>query len=176
MPRLGPSLGPQSDARMTGMVVRLIRSLTYRFSHGLEALANRALTFFQNIVMRYKLSEYHTGYRAFSRQVLESLPLEENSDDFIFDNEMLAQVIHFGFSIAEISCPTIHSPESSSISFRRSVRYGLGVLATGLRVRLKKWKLARPRFLHPTGRKLEFTPESRQRHSQPERETVEEPA
>jgi glycosyltransferase involved in cell wall biosynthesis len=129
-------------------------------------IANRALTFFQNVVMGYKLSEYHTGYRAFSRQVLETLPLEENSDDFVFDNEMLAQAIHFGYSIAEISCPTVYSPESSSISFRRSVQYGLGVLATCLSVKLTKWKLSKPSFLNPAGKKLEFTVEPRWRQQQ----------
>jgi hypothetical protein len=91
-------------------------------------LANRLLTAFQNILMGHKLSEYHTGYRAFSRKVLETLPLEENSNDFVFDNQMLAQAVYFGLRIGEVTCPTRYTAESSSISFARSVRYGLGVL------------------------------------------------
>ncbi|MFY9571877.1 MAG: glycosyltransferase family 2 protein, partial [Blastocatellia bacterium] len=92
--------------------------------------SNRLLTLFQNVLLNYKLSEYHTGYRAFSRTVLERLPLEENSDDFVFDNEVLAQVIYFKYRIGEVSCPTRYFAEASSINFPRSVRYGLGVLAT----------------------------------------------
>jgi len=91
-------------------------------------VANRALTFVQNWLMRQKLSEYHTGYRAFSRAVLESLPLSENSDDFVFDNQMLCQAIAAGFRVGEISCPTRYFAEASSINFRRSVTYGFGVL------------------------------------------------
>ena len=123
-------------------------------------VANRFLTLFQNKLLGHKLSEYHTGYRAFTRQVLETLPLEENGDDFVFDNQMLTQAIHFGFQIAEITCPTVYGPESSSISFRRSVRYGLGVLRTSLAFRLQKMGLARPRFLNPEGRKLLRAPQS----------------
>lgn len=91
-------------------------------------LSNRFLTFVQNILIGQKLSEYHTGYRAFNRQVLEALPLESNSDDFIFDNQMLVQAVFHGFKIGEISCPTKYFPEASSINFKRSVEYGLGVL------------------------------------------------
>ncbi len=123
-------------------------------------VANRFLTLFQNKLLGHKLSEYHTGYRAFTRQVLETLPLEENGDDFVFDNQMLTQAIHFGFQIAEITCPTVYGPESSSISFRRSVRYGLGVLRTSLAFRLQKMGLARPHFLNPQGRKLLRAPQS----------------
>jgi glycosyltransferase involved in cell wall biosynthesis len=101
--------------------------------------SNRALTLFQNILCGAKLSEYHSGYRAFSREVLERLPLLGNSDDFVFDNQMLAQIIAFGFRIGEISCPTKYMDEASSISFRRSVTYGLGVLRTSLKFRL--WKM-----------------------------------
>jgi glycosyltransferase involved in cell wall biosynthesis len=93
-------------------------------------VANRALTAFQNLFLGVKLSEYHTGFRAFSRQLLETLPLLENSDDFVFDNQMIAQAVMFGFPIGEISCPTKYFKEASSINFRRSVKYGLGVLAT----------------------------------------------
>src|SRR2546423_5764069 len=101
--------------------------------------ANRVRTAVENALLRYKLSEFHTGYRAFSRRVLETLPLEENSDDFVFDNQMLAQALYFGFTIGEISCPTRYTAESSSINLRRSVTYGLGVLLTGLQFRLERW-------------------------------------
>jgi glycosyltransferase involved in cell wall biosynthesis len=104
-------------------------------------IANRFLTLVENILLGYKLSEYHTGYRAFSREVLESLPLEANSDDFVFDNEMLAQAIFFGYRVGEISCPTRYFAEASSINFRRSVKYGFGVLATSLKFRLEKMHL-----------------------------------
>ena len=104
-------------------------------------VANRVLTLVQNILMSYKLSEYHTGFRAFSRKVLETLPLEENSDDFVFDNQMLAQVIHFQFRLGEISSPTRYFAEASSINFSRSVRYGVGVLATSIRFRLQRMRL-----------------------------------
>lgn len=104
-------------------------------------IANRGLTFIQNILLRYKLSEYHTGYRAFSRELLQALPLEHNSDNFVFDNQMLAQIIYAGFSIGEISCPTRYMPDSSSINFSRSTVYGLGVLKTSLWYRLNKWGL-----------------------------------
>ena len=117
-------------------------------------VANRFLTAFENILLGVKLSEYHTGYRAFSRPVLESLPLNENSDDFVFDNQMLAQVVAFGFSIGEISCPTRYFPEASSINLRRSIVYGLGVVLTAIRFRLHKWRLIRARFLSPEGRRL----------------------
>src|SRR6202012_3642535 len=91
---------------------------------------NRMLTAFQNLFLGVKLSEYHTGFRAFSRELLETLPLLENSDDFVFDNQMIAQAIMFGYNLGEISCPTKYLEEASSINFRRSVKYGLGVLAT----------------------------------------------
>ena len=110
-------------------------------------VANRLLTFAQNILVGAKLSEFHTGYRAFSRRVLETLPLAANSDDFVFDNQMLVQALAFGMRIGEISCPTKYFPEASEISFRRSLRYGFGVLHTSAIYRLWKWKLARPRFL-----------------------------
>jgi len=119
-------------------------------------VSNRILTLIQNILTGRKLSEYHTGYRAFSRQVLESLPLEENSDDYVFDNEMLTQIIAFGFSIGEVSCPTKYFPEASSISFSRSVTYGLGVLSVSLRYRLHKWRFRSDRLFNPGGRKLKI--------------------
>jgi len=101
-------------------------------------VANRALTAAENLLLGAKLSEYHTGYRAFSRQLLETVPFERNSDDFVFDNQMLAQVWYFGFSIGEVSCPTRYFPEASSINFRRSVKYGFGCLATGADFRLAR--------------------------------------
>jgi len=109
-------------------------------------ISNRALTFTQNLLLGSKLSEFHTGFRAFSRNVLETLPLAENSDDFLFDNEMLAQVIMFGFRMGEISCPTRYFPEASSINFTRSVVYGTGVLWTSLRFRIHRMGLARFRI------------------------------
>lgn len=115
---------------------------------------NRMLTLAQNLLLRAKLSEYHTGYRAWSRRVLETLPLEENSDDFVFDNEMITQVIAFGFSIGELSCPTRYEPESSSISFARSVKYGLGVLRTSILFRAARWGVVKPPFLSRDGRRL----------------------
>ena len=121
-------------------------------------VANRMLTLIQNRFLGYKLSEYHTGFRAFSRRVLETLPLEENEDDFVFDNQMLAQAIYFGYRIAEVTCPTLYGPDSSSISFRRSVRYGLGVLGTSTRYRIQKMGWAHYSFLDPAGRKLAIPP------------------
>ncbi len=101
-------------------------------------IANRFLTLAENAALRVKLSEYHTGFRAFTREVLETLPLQENSDDFVFDNEMLAQAVYFGFRIGEISCPTRYFEEASSINFRRSVQYGFAVLATSVKFILAK--------------------------------------
>ena len=104
-------------------------------------VSNRFLTAVENLLLGAKLSEYHTGYRAFSRELLERLPLERNSDDFVFDNQMLAQVWWHGTTIAEVSCPTKYFPEASSINFRRSVTYGLGCLSVALRFRLARWGL-----------------------------------
>jgi glycosyltransferase involved in cell wall biosynthesis len=123
---------------------------------GYKYIFNRLLTLSQNVLMSAKLSEYHTGYRAFSRKVLLSLPLEENSDDFVFDNQMIAQAHFLGFAIGEVSCPTKYFPEASSINFRRSVIYGFGVLATSLRFRLQKMGLMSSRFLKADGRKMEI--------------------
>jgi glycosyltransferase involved in cell wall biosynthesis len=101
-------------------------------------VANRFLTLAQNILISQKLSEYHTGFRAFSRKVLESLPLEANSDDFVFDNEMISQTVFFNWRVGEISCPTRYFAEASSINFSRSVKYGLGVLSTSIKFRLNR--------------------------------------
>jgi glycosyltransferase involved in cell wall biosynthesis len=111
-------------------------------------LANRVLTLIENFLFGAKLSEYHTGYRAFSRMLLERLPLRKNSDDFVFDNQVLAQVLWLGAPIGEVTCPAKYMPEASSINFPRSVRYGLGCLATAARFRLAKWKLAAPPVEH----------------------------
>jgi glycosyltransferase involved in cell wall biosynthesis len=100
---------------------------------------NRFLTLTQNIIIWQKLSEYHTGYRAFSREVLETINYHANSDDFVFDNQMLSQIFYAGFEVAEITCPTKYFPEASSINFRRSIKYGLGVLNTSVVHRLNKW-------------------------------------
>jgi glycosyltransferase involved in cell wall biosynthesis len=108
-------------------------------------LANRVLTLAENILMGAKLSEFHTGYRAYSRQVLSQVDFGGNSDDFVFDNEILAQILWHGHTVAEVSCPTRYFPEASSINFARSVRYGLGCLATALTFRLARWGLIRSR-------------------------------
>ena len=115
--------------------------------------ANRSLTALQNLLMRTKLSEYHSGYRAFTREVLTELPLLANSDDFIFDNQILTQIVARQYRIGEISCPTRYFPEASSISFSRSVTYGLGCIANSLRFRLWKWRLIEPEFLSPDSKR-----------------------
>ena len=109
-------------------------------------IANRFLTLTQNILVNHKLSEYHTGYRAFSREVLEGINYNINSDDFIFDNQMLSQIIYVGYGIGEITCPTKYFEEASSINFRRSVKYGLGVLGVSIMHRLSKWGLVKYRI------------------------------
>jgi hypothetical protein len=106
-------------------------------------IANRALTFAGNLLLGTKVSEFHTGYRAFSRELLERLPLDANSDDFVFDNEVLAEAVWLGYTIGEVSCPTRYAADSSSINFWRSVRYGFGCLATAAQFRLAKWGLIR---------------------------------
>ena len=120
-------------------------------------VANRILTAFQNFFTGRKISEYHTGFRAFSRETLLKLPLLENSDDFIFDNQMLAQCIHFGFRVGEVSCPTRYFEEASSIGFRRSVRYGFGVLGTTLSFAMQRMGLLHLRRFDPRGRKLDWS-------------------
>lgn len=117
-------------------------------------VSNRFLTLAENLLLKEKLSEYHTGYRAFSREVLEKLPLLENSDDFVFDNQMLAQVVYFGFRIGEISCPTKYFTEASSINFKRSVIYGLGVLSTALHFKLQRLGLRKYPIFDRNGRHL----------------------
>ena len=117
-------------------------------------VANRILTLLQNLCLKAKLSEYHSGFRAFSSELLRSLPLEENSDDFVFDNEILAQVVWFGFRLGEISCPTRYMEEASSISFRRSLRYGFGVLGVSLKFMAGQRGLARPKIFRGGGQRL----------------------
>ena len=117
-------------------------------------VANRFLTATQNLLSGAMLSEYHTGYRAFTRRVLEELPLLENSDDFVFDNQMLAQILHQGFQIGEISCPTAYFEEASSINFARSVEYGLGVLGVSVQLFLQRLGLREFAIFDPDGRKL----------------------
>ncbi|HEV2135053.1 MAG TPA: glycosyltransferase family 2 protein [Terracidiphilus sp.] len=120
-------------------------------------VANRCLTAAQNFLTGAKISEYHSGFRAFTSEVLRTLPLLENSDDFVFDNEMLAQCMFFGFRIGEISCPTKYFEECSSINLRRSITYGLGVLSTTLKLVLHRLGLAESRLFRRTGRKLATT-------------------
>jgi glycosyltransferase involved in cell wall biosynthesis len=110
-------------------------------------LSNRLLTLTQNILFNQKLSEYHTGYRAFSKEVLNVINYQLNSDDFIFDNQMAAQIFYRGFEIGEITCPTKYFPEASSINFKRSVVYGIGVLKVSLQYRLAKWGFIKPAYL-----------------------------
>jgi glycosyltransferase involved in cell wall biosynthesis len=126
-------------------------------------VANRFLTFVENLLLGYKLAEYHTGYRAFSRRLLETLPLEENSDDFVFDNQMLAQAIWFGFDIGEITCPARYFAEASSINLKRSIAYGFGVLGTALEFRGAKLGVRTPARLSAAGRRLNAAPVTCQR-------------
>lgn len=117
-------------------------------------ISNRFLTFFQNLLVDQKISEYHTGFRVFSKKILENLPLLENSNDFVFDNQMLGQVIFFGYKLGEISCPTKYFEEASSINLRRSIKYGLGVLAVSLQVFLQRIGLQKYNYLNSCGRTL----------------------
>lgn len=117
-------------------------------------IANRVLTLIENLALGVKLSEYHTGFRAFTREVLETLPLEENSDDFVFDNEMLVQTVHFGFRIGELSCPARYFKEASSINFSSGVIYGFGVLGTIIKYLSARWRIKEASLLSRGGRKL----------------------
>ena len=117
-------------------------------------VANRFLTYMQNLLTGKKLSEYHTGYRAFSRKVLQSIPILENSDDFVFDNQLLLQILYFGFKVGEIACPTVYNKESSSINFLRSLTYGIGVLITSFKYILAKSGLVKISIFDKKGKKL----------------------
>jgi glycosyltransferase involved in cell wall biosynthesis len=118
-------------------------------------ISNRALTLAENLLIQQKLSEYHTGYRAFSRKVLETIPLLENSDDFVFDNQMLCQTLYFGFDVGEVSCPALYFDDASSISFSRSVTYGLGVMQTAMKYAMARRGMGHFRIFNPHGKKLE---------------------
>jgi glycosyltransferase involved in cell wall biosynthesis len=119
-------------------------------------IANRILTWTQNFIIWQKLSEYHTGYRAFSKEILEKLNLQANSDDFIFDNQMLCQIFYLGYEIGEISCPAKYFEEASSINFSRSSKYGLGVIGTSIKYRLNKWGILRSDIYHkPAEKRIE---------------------
>ena len=124
---------------------------------------NRLLTWIENFIIWEKLSEYHSGYRAFSREVLERINFQANSDDFVFDNQMLTQIFYLGYEVGEISCPAKYFEEASSINFRRSMKYGLGVIGTSIRYRLNKWKMLRSKIYHKPEEKriqiIEATPE-----------------
>lgn len=119
----------------------------------IKYVANRGLTFIQNVLMNAKLSEYHTGYRAFTREVLEKVNYEANSDNFVFDNQMLAQIWFAGYDIAEITCPTKYFDDASSINFKNSSIYGIGVLKTSVQYRLQKWGLMKNRIFEPKRKK-----------------------
>jgi glycosyltransferase involved in cell wall biosynthesis len=116
-------------------------------------IANRFLTFVENVMVGVKLSEYHTGYRAFSRSVLERLPIESNSDGYLFDNELIVQAVHFGFRIGEISCPTRYFPEASSINFLKSMEYGIGVIVTSIKYALQRTGISDFKIFHDKLRK-----------------------
>jgi glycosyltransferase involved in cell wall biosynthesis len=118
-------------------------------------VSNRILTLSENLLIQQKLSEYHTGYRAFSRKVLETIPLMENSDDFVFDNQMLCQTLYFGFDVGEVSCPALYFDDASSISFSRSVTYGMGVMQTAMKYALARRGMGHFRIFNPNGKKLE---------------------
>ena len=118
---------------------------------------NRMLTWIENFIIWEKLSEYHSGYRAFSKEVLERINFQANSDDFVFDNQMLTQIFYLGYEVGEISCPAKYFEEASSINFRRSIKYGLGVIGTSIRYRLNKWKILRSEIYHkPEVKKIEI--------------------
>ena len=116
--------------------------------------SNRFLTMTENMIIQQKLSEYHTGYRAFSRKVLETIPMLENSDDFVFDNQMLCQTLYFGFEVGEVSCPALYFDDASSISFSRSVTYGLGVMQTAMKYAMARRGLGHFKIFNPNGKKL----------------------
>ena len=118
-------------------------------------ISNRFLTLSENLIIQQKLSEYHTGYRAFSRKVLETIPLLENSDDFVFDNQMLCQTLYFGFEVGEVSCPALYFDDASSISFSRSLTYGLGVLQTATKYFFAKRDMGHFKIFNPNGEKLD---------------------
>lgn len=156
-PRLIPAMASMVASGLYDMVMasRILGGKALQGGMPLyKYVSNRLLTLIENLLTKAKLSEYHSGYRAYSRKLLETLPLGENSDDFVFDNQVIAQALYFGFRLGEISCPTHYSPEASIINFRRSVRYGFGVLWTGLQFRLQKLGWARFPIFDRDGRRL----------------------
>ena len=129
---------------------------------------NRLLTWIENFIIWEKLSEYHSGYRAFSREVLERINFQANSDDFVFDNQMLTQIFYLGYEIGEISCPAKYFEEASSINFRRSMKYGLGVIGTSIRYRLNKWKMLRSKIYHkPEEKRVQIIEASSEKTTDP---------
>ena len=124
--------------------------------------SNRFLTMTENAIINQKLSEYHTGYRAFSRKVLETIPMLENSDDFVFDNQMLCQTLYFGFDLGEVSCPALYFDDASSISFSRSVTYGMGVMKTALKYAIAKRGISHFNIFNPNGKRLSIKTTSTQ--------------
>jgi glycosyltransferase involved in cell wall biosynthesis len=124
--------------------------------------SNRFLTMTENAIINQKLSEYHTGYRAFSRKVLETIPMLENSDDFVFDNQMLCQTLYFGFDLGEVSCPALYFDDASSISFSRSVTYGMGVMKTALKYAMAKRGISHFNIFNPNGKRLSIKTTSTQ--------------
>jgi glycosyltransferase involved in cell wall biosynthesis len=164
-PRLAPALAELVASGVYDMAIasRILGNTARSGGMPLyKYIANRCLTAFQNVLLGTKLSEFHTGYRAFSRRVLETLPLLANSDDFVFDNQMLVQAKAFGFSIGEVSCPTRYFSDASSINFRRSVKYGLGVVASSVAYRLWKWRLWLPAWLDESSNfRLKHSPSAR---------------
>ena len=124
--------------------------------------SNRFLTMTENAIINQKLSEYHTGYRAFSRKVLETIPMLENSDDFVFDNQMLCQTLYFGFDLGEVSCPALYFDDASSISFSRSVTYGMGVMKTALKYAMAKRGISHFNIFNPNGKRLSINTTSTQ--------------
>ena len=155
-PQLIPAMAYLIEIGMFDVVLgsRIVKGAVKHGMPVFKFVINRMLTFFQNIVINQRLSEYHTGYRAFSRRILESLPIGENSDDFVFDNQILAQAFHFGHRVGEISCPARYFAESSSIGFWRGVKYAFEVVGTTLEYRLERIGLAKFRKFDPVGRGL----------------------
>ena len=155
-PQLIPAMASLIEIGMFDVVLgsRIVKGAVKQGMPVFKFVINRLLTLFQNIVINQRLSEYHTGYRAFSRKILESLPIGENSDDFAFDNQILAQAFHFGNRVGEISCPARYFAESSSIGFWRGVKYAFEVVGTTLEYRLERIGLAKFRKFDPVGRRL----------------------
>jgi glycosyltransferase involved in cell wall biosynthesis len=166
-PKLVPAMASMIASEIYDVVLgsRILTGRTLKGGMPLyKYIANRFLTLVQNILMGQKLSEYHTGYRAFSKKVLEELPLEKNSDDFVFDNEFLTEAAFFGFNIGEISCPTKYFTEASSINLKRSMKYGFGVLWSSIKYRLQRMNVAKFKIFDNTSGRLDVN--ANPRHAQ----------